>query len=115
MWVPKAITDGENSSGAFAAKVISAQSNNVVVSGLEQVKSIDVCLPYGIVSVPPQGEKVIMLPVGSTAVMCGVCSNAQFSLESGEIGLYSAGGASIVLKNDGSVVINGHVFSGDSE
>lgn len=115
MWVPKAITDGENYSGAFAANVVSSEGNKVIVSGLERLNSIDMCYPYGIYSVPPKGEKVVMLPVGSSAVMCGVCSNGQISLESGEIGLYSRGGASLVLKNDGSVVINGHVFSGDSE
>ena len=115
MWIPKTITDDESSLGAFAAKVVSSEGDKVIVSGLERMDSIEISYPYGIYSVPPKGQRVIMLPVGNTAVMCGACEKPPISLESGEVGLYSAGGASIVLKNDGSVMINGHVFSGDSE
>ncbi|MCI9552842.1 MAG: hypothetical protein HFE94_04825, partial [Acutalibacter sp.] len=33
------------------------------------------------------------------------------ALEEGEVRLYSAGGAEILLKNNGQVVVNGQVFA----
>ena len=50
-----------------------------------------------------------MLPLVSEQACLGVVAQDK-NLEEGELMLYSKGGASIVLKNDGSVVINGKVF-----
>ena len=45
--------------------------------------------------------------------MClGIVNKKEFSLEPGEIMLYSAGGATLELKNDGFVYINGVKFKG---
>ena len=40
----------------------------------------------------------------------GVLSGSDSRLQAGEVQLYSAGGAEILLKNNGDVVINGQVF-----
>lgn len=63
-------------------------------------------LPYGMAYSIPKGEKTITIPIGNTAACLGVLKQNE-NLEAGEVMLYSAGGASIVLKNDGSVLING--------
>lgn len=63
-------------------------------------------LPYGMIYSIPKGEKAITIPIGNTAACLGVLKPNE-NLEVGEVMLYSAGGASIILKNDGSVLING--------
>ena len=62
--------------------------------------------PYGIAYVPPKGATAVVLPTEAGAMALGV-EMPHESLEPGELMLYSAGGARIVLKNDGSVQING--------
>lgn len=113
MWIPKTITSSEGSGEPFAANIIYSEGGKLGVSGLERLENVEMCVPYGFYCAPPKGTRVVMLPVGSSAVVGGVTVDSPLSLQSGEIGLYSSGGASIVLKNDGSVVINGHVFQGE--
>lgn len=110
MWISKALADSEKSGEPFTANVLYSENGKISVSGLERVENIQICLPYGVVSVPPKGSGAVVLPVGSSAVVCGVVGDNTLSLEQGEVALYSKGGASIVLKNDGTVVINGTVF-----
>ena len=66
-----------------------------------------VAVPYGMAVCVPQGEKVIMLPESG---VCMGCVNGAEKLLPGEVRLFSAGGAQILLKADGTVVINGQVF-----
>ena len=47
-----------------------------------------------------------MLPLDDGEVGLGVIANSS-QLQEGELMLYSKGGASIVLKNDGRVLVNG--------
>ena len=66
-----------------------------------------VTVPYGMAVCVPQGEKVILLPESG---VCLGCVNEAQALQPGEVRLFSAGGAEILLKADGTVVINGQVF-----
>ena len=115
MWIPKTITNNSSSSAPFTANILFSENNKINVSGLENVDSVEVCRPYGVACVPPTGSKAVVLPVGSSAVVCGVVGDNKISLEQGEVALYSKGGASILLKNDGAVVINGTVFEKENE
>ena len=72
-------------------------------------KNLPICAPYGVFSIPPSGERAVVLPLDAGEVSVGVISSAD-NLSEGEIMLRSSGGASIVLKNDGTVLINGRVF-----
>ena len=114
MWIPKALTDNENVGKSFISNVMYSQNGKVSVSGLEMKENIQICMPYGVASVPPVNSEAVVMPVGSSAVVCGVVGDNMITLNSGEVGLYSKGGASIVLKNDGTVVINGQVFEKES-
>lgn len=114
MWIPKTLTDKETADSPFTANVLYSENGRINVSSLEKVENTEICLPYGMAGVPPKGSKTVVLPVGSSAVVCGVVGDNPLSLEQGEVGLYSKGGASIVLKNDGAVVINGKVFEKES-
>ncbi len=66
-------------------------------------------LPYGVQSVPPEGVKAAAAEINGRIYMLGVEGVLDKPLDPGEVALFSAGGASIVLKNDGNVYINGRL------
>ena len=72
-------------------------------------KDLAFCAPYGVFAIPPAGERAVVLPLDDGEVCLGVLAAAD-GLSEGEVMLRSSGGASIVLKNDGRVLINGRVF-----
>ncbi len=109
MWIPKAISEA-GSETPFAAAVIFSDGKTLTLGGDHIGMSAEAFLPYGVESVPPEGEKTAVVPAGRTLCCVGVEAKRVHSLEPGEIALYSKGGASIILKNDGRVIINGHVF-----
>ena len=113
MWVPKVIAEEESGFVPYFASVVYSDKKSVAVSGSESVENIGAVCPYGIAYMPPKGSRAVVLPVGNTAVLCGVAEQSPRDLDEGEIGLYSSGGASIVLKNDGSVLINGKIFGSE--
>lgn len=76
------------------------------VKGEREYKSPEMLLPYGFSSLAEAGDKAVMLD----GFCAGVPALPDAGLEEGEVRLYSAGGAEILLKNTGEVVVNGHVF-----
>lgn len=62
--------------------------------------------PYGFASSPEEGRQAVMLG----GYCAGLASAPARDLEEGEVRLYSAGGAEILLRNNGQVVVNGQVF-----
>lgn len=94
---------------AVKGNVSSVKSGDLSVNSSKQHKQLRTCLPYGVFSVPPVGECAVVLPLDDGEISLGVMANPE-GLEEGEIMLKSKGGASIVLKNDGRVLINGEVY-----
>ena len=86
----------------------------------ESVKTGVVTTGGGEISVCTELERrapTVTVPYGM-AVSVGVCLgvvNDAGTLLPGEVRLFSAGGAEIVLKLDGTVVINGQVFEKKEE
>ncbi|MCI6254282.1 MAG: hypothetical protein MR621_05765 [Eubacterium coprostanoligenes] len=72
-------------------------------------RNIDSYAPYGYKSVPPVDEDVIMLESNDGAVVLGALSKDE-DIESGEVKISSLGGAYIILKNNGDIVLNGLVI-----
>lgn len=62
--------------------------------------------PYGYAALPPAGSQAVL--VGG--LCAGIAAVQDTRLAPGEVCLFSSGGAEILLKNDGTVVINGQVF-----
>ena len=76
----------------------------------ESVKTGVVTTGGGEISVCTEGTEAVM----TGGVCLGVVNDAG-TLLPGEVRLFSAGGAQIVLKLDGTVVINGQVFEKKEE
>lgn len=106
MWLMHYITN--NSLGAPPAEKgeLSRSSTQTAVASSGEHKNLEFCFPYGLASVPPNGERGVVLPLDDGEVGLGVLRGAE-NLQEGEVMLYSKGGASLVLKNDGRVLING--------
>lgn len=98
-----------NRISAEFAEISVCKNGRVNTKGAVPIVNSQVIAPYGIAFAVPNGEKTVMLPVGNTAVCLGVVQQAN-NLQQGEVMLYSLGGASIVLKNDGRVLINGKEY-----
>ena len=91
---------------AVKGNVNKNDKDGIAVSSSGEHKRLKTCFPYGVVSVPPTGQKAVVLPLEDGEVGLGVIAQ-NTELEEGELMLFSKGGASIVLKNNGQVLING--------
>ena len=96
------ITKGQSEQGNIGGTF----DGKVQVNASSEFRNIPILAPYGITYVPTLGEKSIVLPTSNGAICVGVLAGNQ-DLEPGELMLCSSGGASILLKNDGYVYING--------
>lgn len=74
-----------------------------------QYLSIPHLVPWGIASLPPNGSQAAVLSDGLTDVCLG-SPQQPVSLLPGEVRLSSSGGAYILLRQNGEVVINGQTF-----
>lgn len=108
MWISRYVTENSFSGESPSVGVIRAVGGDKVsVSATNDHPSLPVALPYGIAYAPPVGSRSLVLPTEAGSVCIGVIGEIGGDLAPGELMLYSAGGASIVLKNDGRVLING--------
>ncbi len=106
MWLTKQL---EQEKGAKVGSGLVAGGKGFTVRGESEYISPELLFPYGFSSAAPQGEQAVML----NGICAGVSAVPDSSLEEGEVRLYSAGGAEILLKNSGEVIINGKVFAAE--
>lgn len=109
MWLTGYITKNSLSAQSAVKGDVLANSGGTAVVSSGEHKGLKLCVPFGIKSVPPAGAQAVVLPLDDGEVSVGVISQTE-DLEEGELMLYSKGGASIVLKNNGKVLINGREF-----
>ena len=111
MWLMNYITNHSMTSPEAAkGETNTGGAGGTAVASSSEHKALEMCFPYGIFSVAPSGERAVVLPLEDGEVALGVTDNSQ-NIEVGELALFSQGGASIILKNNGDVVINGQVFA----
>ena len=107
MWISDYVTKNSFSNNdAQSGSVTASSSTSTAVSSSNDYIGIKKIVPYGIAYVPPVGSETVVLPAKGERLCLGVVAQAK-NLNPGEIMLFSSGGASIVLKNDGRVLING--------
>lgn len=107
MWLTSFLNKTKASTVAAKGSVTATGQQGLEVDASTQHRDVAVVAPYGIAYVPPVGEGAVVVPFDGGEACVGVVSAVSQKLDRGELMLYSAGGASIVLKNDGSVLING--------
>lgn len=109
MWLSKQINNNKKSEQVSIGKVTLSNNNTVNVRSNTEYKNIPIVLPYGMACRVPLGEFMYILPTDNGNVAIGTYNNNDI-LQDGELMLYSKGGAKIILKNNGSVIINDTVI-----
>lgn len=111
MWILNYVTKNSiNNSPAEKGNIKSASNGCVMINASSDHSKIPIAAPYGISYVPVAGEESVVLSAGGENICLGTVSKGE-DLQPGELMLKSFGGASIALKNDGKVYINGRVVS----
>lgn len=114
MWLADFLTKNSMTAPeAVSGNVVGSDKSKTAVVSSAEHKGLKNVAPYGVISSPPVGENAVVLPLSGSEVCMGVVST-DAGLEAGELMLRSKGGASILLKNDGSVYINGKLFGGQN-
>lgn len=108
MWMSKRIVATSEKEVAEKGKV-TLSDNQLEAGATVTRRNIDSYAPYGYKSIPPVDEDVIMLESNDGAVVLGALSKDE-DIESGEVKISSLGGAYIILKNNGDIVLNGLVI-----
>ena len=107
MWLTAFLNKKKTPSVASRGSITATRKQSLQIDASTQHHDVSVVAPYGIAYVPPVGEGAVVVPFEGGEACVGVVSKVSHKLKRGELMLYSAGGASILLKNDGSVLING--------
>lgn len=109
MWLSKVF---KNSRGyaAETGTVAIGGSATLKTSATVQSANVQSYAPYGYCAFAPAGEEILIINGSEGGVGAGVKMGSD-ALEEGEISIKSRGGAYIKLKKDGSVEINGFVFT----
>lgn len=111
MWILNYVTKNSISDAvADKGNVKSASDGRVQINASSDYAKIPIVAPYGIAYSPVAGEESVVLSAGGEDICIGTISKSE-SLSPGELMLSSSGGASILLKNDGNVYINGKKVS----
>lgn len=104
MWLTQ---QGKSASGTKLRRgEVYGAGQQLWVQGENEFRSPEMLFPYGFASAAQEGDRAVMLD----GVCAGISAAPDNQLAQGEVRLYSAGGAEILLKNNGEVVINGQVF-----
>lgn len=115
MWISDYVTRNSiRGDDPSLGEITAGSAEEATVSSSASYFNLSTVAPYGIAYVPVVGARTVVLPASGGGVVLGVLADSSIlpedasSLEAGELMLYSRGGASIVLKNNGSVLINGN-------
>lgn len=110
MWISQKIAaSGSEKPTVSIGQVTGGQESQVSVQADSEYRQVPLCAPWGIAYLPPVGEQAVLLH-GSGEPLCAGVIPPAMDLQPGELVLFSAGGATICLKNSGEVLINGQSF-----
>lgn len=98
-------------SSCMEAKLRLSTLNRVSATDADGTGEYTIVTPGGMTYIPVGNEDAVVIPTNAGRVCIGIKGGKSYiGMEPGEVALYSCGGAEILLKNDGTVVINGQVF-----
>lgn len=106
MFLPQLFQNSQQASPT-AAYVTHSGGGCMSATGGGEFHDVPLFAPYGVCGVPCEGASALVLPLDGAYACAGVLCEPPTSLQAGEVRLCSAGGAYILLKNSGDVVING--------
>lgn len=105
MWLSRMLAADSETLSAEHGTVTLNTAGGMETEGTASTRHLTLYAPYGYSAKVPVGEEVLLLALPDGLAVAGAKAR-EASLQSGEIEITSAGGASLLLKNNGSVVIN---------
>lgn len=111
MWISEKITKYNTSKVAEKGSVTISDSQFEASATISQ-RGIENYAPYGFKSKAPVGEQALIMPSSDGQAVVGFLNDSS-DIKSGEIVIKSQGGATIVLKNDGTIMLNSMVITKD--
>lgn len=112
MWLARRMKKTPAGEAAAEDGVVTLAGGEVAVYAQGERRGLPVYSPGGCCWRPAVDDRVLVLKLGAEGEQCcvaGKLSEPEKALEPGELMLCSRGGASIRLKNDGTVEITGAV------
>lgn len=111
MWMSKNMVRSKQSENEKAEKGCVTMSSNQLETGSTVIsRGIESYAPYGYKCSMPVGEDVMIIPSDNGQAVIGTLSKPSKRLAVGEIKISSKGGATIILRNDGSIELNSLVI-----
>ena len=98
--------------GGLEVVSLGGEVNSVVSSGVQSRKTV--FAPGGMCWMPGRGQGVLVVKAGAEDCIVGAEMEPDGEMEPGEVKIFSQG-ASIWLKNDGSICLVGQVFVNGKE
>lgn len=114
MWISKRLAATQEEKAPESAKVTGVRGGQMDAVGAYEYIGVPSVAPYGFFSLPEEGESVLVTGAQGFDVCLGII-RAGVPIGAGEILLQNAAGASIHLKNDGSIELNGLIITSRGE
>ncbi len=105
-------TGGDISGGSLETVSLGGENSTVVSAGNQSSRAV--YGPGGLTWVPKRGQGVLVVKAGMEDCIAGAETEGAGTMEPGEIRLYTEK-ASIWLKNDGSILLEGTVLVNGKE
>lgn len=107
MWLTQRLLSVGSPRENERGRVMMNESGRLSVSAAVNERMVDTYTPYGYTALPPSGARILLIPCAEGSVCAGVQCELPSGLAAGEVQITSAGGARIVLKNNGEIRLNG--------
>ena len=114
MKISKELSNKNKNLTCITGKVVSSADRRIAAASSDGMAQFSVVAPKGIDYVPQMNDNSVVISSENERLCIGVRrSDNPYEIQTGELALYSQGGAYIILKNDGTVIINGQIFSAE--
>lgn len=115
MWLTQQLLSNSGARENERGRVTMNEGGRLNVSAAVNEPMVDTYTPYGYTALPPSGARILLVPCAQGSVCAGVQCDLPTGLAAGEVRITSAGGARIVLKNNGEIHLNGLVITPGGE
>jgi len=105
---------GRQAAANAIATVNSADGESFSAAGDCLYKSLPMFAPKGYYALPAENDRILVTTADGAEAAAGVLMSTA-GLSAGEIKIINQSGASIILKNNGSIAVNGVIISPDGE
>ncbi len=94
--------------------IVNSADRRVGANAVHGKGQLAIVSPGGMMYIPMPKENVVIAANDTEQLCLGVkMMTNSFQIEAGELALFSRGGASILLKNDGRILMTGEVYVND--